>query len=696
MQTSPRNVRDQAPVRRTALSSFLSMHGRLIPAAASIACTLLLAGCGLDAHIASEPLEGAAISGHIHGGQQPVVGAVVTLYAPGTNGYGSTPTPIVSTVSLAGGAFTLPRPYTCPADSGNVYIVATGGDPGLGAVNPAIGLAALLGPCSALTADTTISINEVTTVAAAYALAPFADVTADGTGIGTSANNLLGLNNAAGPATALVNTAAGTANVGVDPSIILPTAEINTLANILAACVNSDGSLTTTSGSTTTAAPCGTLFTLVKPKNGVAPVDTFQAAIQIARHPGHHAHGLFKLATATAPFQPVLSTAPSDFALGIQFAGNAATGPAETTGIDIDANGNAWVTATGGANANPAPNTIPEIRPFAEYVPTIRDGQPDRVAAPSGVAISAAGFIYVADAPSTSSVTRSNLLRINPADNAKAYGRPASLDLNSFLDLAIDNLSSTLWVTNGGPEGNGTTITQAMAGGVDAPGSPYTVPAPSVGLAMDGTGNMWSLDSQVTANDSSGAGYLTQFSPPATAGQPYTVQNFSLGNALFAEDLAFDREGNAWMTAFPDESTHALAKYTPSTATLATYPLNDVTDAIKLVIDGRGRVFANSGYFSFSDPLPGTLTVVSSTGKLISHSGLATSSGSKLLGYAAGGILPNVVSGVRIDASGNVWSTGYNDFAGNPFIVSEVIGVAAPVDTPISVAASTNKLGRRP
>jgi hypothetical protein len=98
------------------------------------------------------------------------------------------------------------------------------------------------------------------------------------------------------------------------PGAILPTAELNTLADILAACVNSIG---------TSSTGCSSLTFLATPPGGVAPADTFQAAIDIALNPGNNAAALAGLVSPSAPYQPTLTSAPTDFALGIVYDGGA-------------------------------------------------------------------------------------------------------------------------------------------------------------------------------------------------------------------------------------------------------------------------------------------------------------------------------------------------------------------------------------
>ena len=53
--------------------------------------------------------------------------------------------------------------------------------------------------------------------------------------------------------------------------------------------------------------------------------------------------------------------------------------------------------------------------------------------------------------------------------------------------------------------------------------------------------------------------------------------------------------------------------------------------------------------------------------------------------------------GIAIDGSGNVWLTGVDYYAtGAANFVTEVLGIAAPVVTPQSVAVKNNRIASRP
>jgi hypothetical protein len=144
--------------------------------ALSLACllALVLTGCTLNTTAAPTAEAGAAISGIVHGGQNPIIGAHVYLFAanagvftPNTNGYGnasvslltagtgrtqdttpSDPTYLDYYVTTdSNGNFSITGDYSCTAGQ-QVYLYALGGNPGLGTgTNPAAGLMAALGNC---------------------------------------------------------------------------------------------------------------------------------------------------------------------------------------------------------------------------------------------------------------------------------------------------------------------------------------------------------------------------------------------------------------------------------------------------------------------------------------------------------------------------------------------------------------------
>ena len=270
---------------------------------------VILSGCGLSTAPSSPS---AKYHGSVHGGQQPVSGATIQLYTVGTSGDGSAATQILTTTVKTGsdGGFELGGTYTCPSATALVYIVATGGNPGLspGTNNLALDLMAALGQCGTLTNSTFISIDEVTTVAAVYALAPFMNSYSS---IGSALGDASSLAASFANASQLVNYTTGTSpgsNLPLGKTV--PVAQINTLANILSTCVNSGGGV---AGDNTI---CGTLFTLTTSQE-IVPTNTIGALLNLANDPSLNTQALFDLDPPYSPFQPQLSVAPSDFSVAL-------------------------------------------------------------------------------------------------------------------------------------------------------------------------------------------------------------------------------------------------------------------------------------------------------------------------------------------------------------------------------------------
>ena len=90
-----------------------------------------------------------------------------------------------------------------------------------------------------------------------------------------------------------------------------PSTLINTLADIIAPCINSTG------GTAGDNSACGNLFLYAKPPNGTAPTDVATAVLDILNHPTLNTTQLFGLINAAAPFQPTLSSAPNTYAVSV-------------------------------------------------------------------------------------------------------------------------------------------------------------------------------------------------------------------------------------------------------------------------------------------------------------------------------------------------------------------------------------------
>ena len=197
----------------------------------------------------------------------------------------------------------------CPSSSSLVYLMNVGGDPGTGSNNPAINLvSAMPVTCPNLPNVPAIAVNELTTVAAAWALAQFADVATDAFIANPSNAELLAP--AFANANNLVSGLSGTVQTTTPAGNgFVPYTKIDTKADILAGCVNGGAS------------PCSSLFAAATPSGGAAPTDTLQAAMDVALNSSNNVSALFGLlpSPSSAPFAPVLAASPTDWSIFISY-----------------------------------------------------------------------------------------------------------------------------------------------------------------------------------------------------------------------------------------------------------------------------------------------------------------------------------------------------------------------------------------
>jgi len=338
---------------------------------------VLLTGCGGQPFTQTAGTAGSAIRGIAHGGEQPVTGATITLYETESNGYGGAGKVLQSTPSDATGGFSFPGGYSC--DPGQqAYITGSGGSSG-GAANPQLLLMAALGPCSALNGSTFIIMNEVTTVAAAYALSGFTTISGTTVNVSAPANNnaatgtttaAAGLTHAFLNAANLANTTTGTANVNIVNNAaqagslngIVPQAQINALANSLQSCVNSGGG-SATSTTVNDGSNCGLLFSNTPTVAGTVPSNTLQSMLNLAQNPYPSAGAItaiYNLGPPASAFLPALTTSPLDWDIAItykmlSYPTNCFTPPCLQTSypyhLTLDANDNVYVTNPSGSSA---------------------------------------------------------------------------------------------------------------------------------------------------------------------------------------------------------------------------------------------------------------------------------------------------------------------------------------------------------
>ncbi|HSU16974.1 hypothetical protein [Longimicrobium sp.] len=245
-------------------------------------------------------------------GARALDGARVTLYEATAHA----PRVLGTATTDAAGRFSLQHTHS---EAGSIfYVTASAGD--------RVTLAAIIGP----EMRSFVTLNELTTVAAAFSTAQFIELS-------EIAGNAFGLRIAAGMNDNLVSPLTG------EPSEVMlasPNAdETNSLrstrglANLLAGCVRGEpGAL-------------DRVLALTTPPHGPAPDDTFQAIVNIARHPANNVAGIYTQAQAVEIYTPALENLPDAWTLVVKVNDSGDVnrmfgGPAN---IAFDRNGYAWV-----------------------------------------------------------------------------------------------------------------------------------------------------------------------------------------------------------------------------------------------------------------------------------------------------------------------------------------------------------------
>jgi hypothetical protein len=261
-----------------------------------------------------DQLQGTVVSG-TGPSAVPLPGAQVSLYEAGSGG----PRLVGRAITDGVGNFSLrvgPGGWTCKA---LFYATAD--------LAPGLQLATVIGP----KLPGFVTLNELATVAAGYALAQFIDA-------GVVSGDEFGLRIAAGMNDNLVTTTTGESSPVMRSS---PNADqtnslrsTRALANLLAYYVRNGG------------AELGTLFALATPPGGVAPTNLLQTISNIARFPQQNITQIFNLTTQIQIYRPSLLQSPDAWTIVVKVndTGNddfLFGGPGN---LAFDADGYAWIT----------------------------------------------------------------------------------------------------------------------------------------------------------------------------------------------------------------------------------------------------------------------------------------------------------------------------------------------------------------
>jgi hypothetical protein len=506
-----------------------------------------------------------------------------------------------------------------------VYIVATGGNPGLGGTvnNSDLALMTALGTCSTLTPSTFIMINELTTVSAVQALASFMT---DSTHIGSSPTNLLSIAGQFDQATRSLNQTTGQFS-GTDLSAT--DLQLTTWANILAACVNTAGGA---SGSQT---PCGQLLSLA----GGGSTDTVTAALAMVQSPGNNASALYGLIVATPPFQPYFTSVPSDLTVTVGYA----TPPNIHAGA-LDSNGHIWL-YTAGYSYNTATDTSTDIQGVVtvydnNFSPlfTITPGTPGPggLYYPVSMATDASGHAFFVNANNTISEFDSNGNALSPSGG---------------------------WSTGITP-----TFTGSGSGNLYIDNSTQVDP-----IRVDAQGNIWGKTPFGASN------CYVELNSSGTVITP--TGNFCAMSGGSFDDVAPDGSGNAWTsgstTISEVNSSGALAATAPNSAGCF-YPFS-----VAYAADPTGYAYVSTNKIGY-DRVHNQLWAYSYTGAgAITDGGTAVfcDSGSTMLPVIPPYASTSTTPGSPYSAGSLLISSGTLDGAGNGWYITGGVAASGVVGT---------------
>src|SRR5262245_8841712 len=280
---------------------------------------------------AMSALAAVSLNGQVLGGGGPVANSTVTLWAATA----VAPAQLGQARTGVDGRFTIATAADPPRDA-TLYLVAKGGTPATnkaGGDNPAIALIAVEGAKP----PSTVTINEMTTVASVWTHNQFIDGTA-------IKGQPLQLKIAAGNVPSFVDLATGgwggTIQDPLNSSQTPTMANFATLADALAGCV-----------ARVVPDACSKLYAAAAGPAGTAPTDTLAAAESIAKYPWYQPARVFALLNEfypvpkgknlrAVPYMPYLSFAPSAWVLPLKFDGGGYRAGGKAM---FDSEGNLWV-----------------------------------------------------------------------------------------------------------------------------------------------------------------------------------------------------------------------------------------------------------------------------------------------------------------------------------------------------------------
>ena len=647
-----------------------------------------LTGCGMGTAAPGDSTVSLHMQGTVHGGQQPVSGSTLQLWAAGNGGNGTAATELLPLgyynpggvtctqgtancnygfpVSDSNGNFTITGEYSCTNPLTQVYITATGGSPGSGNPNnPALLMMAALGNCTSLKTNLpNIFIDEVTTAAAAWALAPF--MTSASNVASSVGNYSTGLTNAFANAQLLANTSNGMAAT-LPSTLAIQTGKLYALADALSGCVNSDG----TTG-------CVKLFAAAT-VGGIAPTNTLSAALNIVKHPGQNVTPVFNAIPTSPPYATTLTQPPNDWTMSLTVTGGGIYGP---TQLAVDTQGNIWVADYFGAVSAFSPQGTALSPAATTAAPTSGGFGNGTLSGLYGLAVSTNNNVFVTNQLTGQNSSVGNHGSISILNGVSSGNTLGSLVTNAssgnayFYDFSIQYPESLASDSNG----------NIIIG--DDGGSYATVYNGSGGVVAQALGNGFSNEVFGVSADAAHGAWL------ANTGDNTVVHTDINGGILShptccseASGIATDAQGNAWVTNYASNSISEIAPgcdtNTVHRSTLCTgaggsvITLNQMTSTglytpQGIVVDAGQNVWVSNFHAPPGSAGAAIVEIAGNSNTLAAGTAISPSTG---YGVDAGMSEPFWLA---VDPSGNIWTS---DEGANTVVM--FFGVATPTATPV-------------
>ena len=388
----------------------------------------------------------------------------------------------------------------------------------------------------------------------------------------------------------------------------VPATEINTIGNIIAACVNTNGA--SSSG-------CTPLF------SATGATDTFGAALGIAKNPGASAiTAPPSLSSSHAPFQPSLSTSAQRLHRRHQLQRRRHL--ATPYAIALDA------AAMPGSPTKPAPLS-PSFRPAALF--SHRPRRLDLVGA-QGIAVDSNGNVWVANTAGNSVIKFA--LTAGGVTGTSAFTNGG---IDAPTAIALDS-AGTAWITNF----NGNSVTALANNGLTVSGSPFpgdgqiTVPS---GIAVGlGSGAIYVTSGNGSVEKLTNAGAFSNVLTDGTLQGPVALALAGAGQLGVTGFTTGASVGGALSEFNSGGSAGTPASVSPVTSGLSS-PSGIASDGISFWV-ANSAAGGSLAQFTFGSATPAS--PVAGFGSL------------------------NTPVGVAVDSSGSVWTANSGDNSVSKFI----------------------------